>query len=37
MAGACLIVQDTLKLYLSANMVYNSLTTDNSVCGDSET
>ena len=37
MAGACLIVQDTLKLYLSASMVYNSLTTDNSVCGDSET
>jgi hypothetical protein len=32
-ASACLSVQGTLKLYLRASMVYNSITASNSVCG----
>ena len=31
--SAYISVQGTLKLYLRASMVYNSLTADNSVCG----
>ena len=37
MPRAYLSVHDTLKLYLSSRMVYNSITADNPVCGDSET
>ena len=33
MPSAYISVQGTLKLYLRASMVYNSLTADNSVCG----